>query len=329
MPSAPETARCDNCAALVTGEYCAVCGQRVEPPIRSIAAFTRDAFESITHADSRLWRTVAALLLRPGRLTRDFLDGRRARHLPPFRLYLVVSVLFFLIASLLGSGELVPQAGGGKTIAPINGGDTALASAAEELAREAEQMRRGDAQERATAEKLDPLVATASSKDPAANCAQITYEGPWKDAVVPRARRACERTLADGGRALSREFMANLPTMIFLFLPVIALVAKLLYWRPKRFYVEHLLFFLHNHAFAFALFTALILLSAVLGEGLADLVTLAAFGYCAWYFFRAMRVVYGQSRPLTFAKYGVLAVTYLVSGIVVALATLAYSALAI
>lgn len=330
VPSAPARARCANCTALVTGEYCAVCGQRVEPPIRSISAFTRDAFESITHADSRLWRTVTALLLQPGRLTRDFLEGRRARYLPPFRLYLVVSVLFFLLASLLGSAELGQEASGGSTTAPTAGGDAAMASAVEELAREADQMRRGDAQERAAAEELDQVAAGTVSKDAAAICDQITYDGPWKDAVAPRARRACERTFAPGGfRALGREFMATLPHMIFLFLPVIAVVAKVLYWRPKRYYVEHLLFFVHNHAFAFALFTLMILLSAVLPEGAAGVATFGAFGYCAWYFFRGMRVVYGQSRPVTFAKYSVLAVTYLVSGIVVALATLAYSALAI
>ena len=54
------------------------------------------ATEDLTHADSRLWRTLAALLFKPGHLTREFLAGRRARYLPPVRLYLVLSVLFFL-----------------------------------------------------------------------------------------------------------------------------------------------------------------------------------------------------------------------------------------
>ena len=59
----------------------------------------------ISHTDSRLWRTLAALLLRPGYLTREFLAGRRARYLPPVRLYLVISLVFFLWASS-GHGKL-------------------------------------------------------------------------------------------------------------------------------------------------------------------------------------------------------------------------------
>ncbi len=60
----------------------------------------REAFESISHADSRLWRTLWYLLGRPGFLTREFFEGKRVRYLPPFRLYLVISVLFFLVAGL-------------------------------------------------------------------------------------------------------------------------------------------------------------------------------------------------------------------------------------
>ena len=65
-----------------------------------MAHFAAEAFESISHADSRLWRTLWYLLARPGFLTREFFEGQRVRYLPPFRLYLVISVLFFLIVGL-------------------------------------------------------------------------------------------------------------------------------------------------------------------------------------------------------------------------------------
>src|SRR5262245_51891783 len=68
--------------------------------MHSLREFLAEATEVFTHADSRLWRTIRPLLLRPGFLTREFLRGRRARYLPPFRLYIVASVLFFLFASL-------------------------------------------------------------------------------------------------------------------------------------------------------------------------------------------------------------------------------------
>ncbi|MGH8285548.1 MAG: hypothetical protein ACRETT_07255, partial [Steroidobacteraceae bacterium] len=85
----------------------------------------------------------------------------------------------------------------------------------------------------------------------------------------------------------------------------------------------------HNHSFAFVLFALLMLVSAPLPEGIGGLLTFAAFGYCAWYFFRAMRVVYGQGQGRTFAKYFVLGITYFVGGIVLTVLTLAYSVIAL
>ena len=75
---------------------CAACGQRNEPHLHTVAHFAAEAFESISHADSRLWSTLWYLLARPGFLTREFFKGRRVRYLPPFRLYLVISVVFFV-----------------------------------------------------------------------------------------------------------------------------------------------------------------------------------------------------------------------------------------
>src|SRR5580700_8181043 len=91
--------RCENCGNEVSQRYCGACGQRLDAPVHSLWHFSQIATEDLTHADSRVWRTLWALLARPGHLTREFLGGRRARYLPPVRLYLVLSVIFFLVAS--------------------------------------------------------------------------------------------------------------------------------------------------------------------------------------------------------------------------------------
>src|SRR5690349_10164183 len=98
VASAPQ---CDNCGAPVAGKYCSHCGQRFEHKIHSLLHFSREVTEDLTHADSRLWSTILALLFKPGFLTREFLNGRRVRYLPPLRLYLVLSVLFFLVLGLI------------------------------------------------------------------------------------------------------------------------------------------------------------------------------------------------------------------------------------
>ena len=91
---------CTNCEAVLHGPYCSSCGQRVLHHSLALGEFLGEAAEVITHADSRVWRTVVPLLFRPGYLTQQFIKGRRASYLPPFRLYLVLSVVFFLVIPL-------------------------------------------------------------------------------------------------------------------------------------------------------------------------------------------------------------------------------------
>src|SRR5262245_16741251 len=106
--SAPVPAgRCQNCHAALRGPYCSACGQHAISHVHSVWEFMREAMEGLTHADSRVWSTLWPLLFRPGFLTCEFLNGRRARYLPPLRLYLVVSVLFFLLLASLPHSESV------------------------------------------------------------------------------------------------------------------------------------------------------------------------------------------------------------------------------
>jgi hypothetical protein len=93
-------AQCRNCGTPLGGRFCAHCGQAADVHVPSTRELIHEAFEGITHSDSRLWSTLLLLWFKPGKLTQEFVAGRRVAYLPPFRLYLVMSVLFFLLASL-------------------------------------------------------------------------------------------------------------------------------------------------------------------------------------------------------------------------------------
>ena len=99
---------CRNCGTHLRGQYCGNCGQRARDRLISIWELLREAFGDLLELDSRLWRTLLPLLRRPGRLTRDYLEGRRARYMPPFRTYLVLSVIFFVVAFFNPREELQP-----------------------------------------------------------------------------------------------------------------------------------------------------------------------------------------------------------------------------
>jgi hypothetical protein len=94
-----------NCGAALTGAFCAHCGQRADVHVPSTRELLHEALEGITHSDSRLWRTLRMLWFKPGALTLEFIAGRRESYLPPFRLYLVLSVILFLIASFIRPGD--------------------------------------------------------------------------------------------------------------------------------------------------------------------------------------------------------------------------------
>jgi hypothetical protein len=100
---------CPNCTAALSGPYCSSCGQRqldLDQPFREIAG---EAMESFLSFETRILRTLWPLVRRPGLLTVEFLAGRRARYVHPFKLYFAFSVLLFL--GLAISGYSVIQVG--------------------------------------------------------------------------------------------------------------------------------------------------------------------------------------------------------------------------
>jgi Protein of unknown function (DUF3667) len=299
---------CANCGALVSGAYCTNCGQRVEHAVHSLRHFLSEVAEDLTHADSRLWRTLTALAFKPGFLTLEFLAGRRMRYLPPFRLYLVMSVLFFLVVAL-GTATTNTHAG----IVRIK-----AAAITDEDKKDLKSL----------SDKVPLLLSDASKETLEKKCAAYRYNGPLRERLEPTLRASCLNVVADNGHALQEGFMHNLPRAIFLLLPILALVMKPLYRHPPRYFVEHLLFLLHNQAFVFLALGMLGVVEALIPGGtltktLVDLLSL----YIAYYYYRGMRRVYGGSAAGTVGKLAVLSFAYLVTAGLVLVATAIYSVL--
>ncbi|MGH8181994.1 MAG: hypothetical protein ACRETR_13560, partial [Steroidobacteraceae bacterium] len=112
----------------------------------------------------------------------------------------------------------------------------------------------------------------------------------------------------------------------FVLLPLLALAMKALYRKPPRHYVEHLLFFVHNHAFLFLVFGVYGLLTG-LGPVLRPVLHPILWTYIWVYFYASLWRVYGQGWLLTATKLGALAGAYMVLGSFLALVTMMYSVL--
>jgi hypothetical protein len=246
-----------------------------------------------------VWRTLRTLVLKPGELTNEFIRGRRQRYLPPFRLYLVLSVVFFALSALLPEGQLVHvDASGNTVIAP------------------------------------GPAIGEdkqTSAGRPTAEC-HIQLDGALGERINPLLNEACGKIVADSGRRLADVFLQNAPKLMFLFLPLMAAVAMLFYWKPRRLYAEHLVMFLHTHAFVFLLLSVKSVLDALMslrlpGVGLLGIAVFALLMYLPWYVFRAMRVVYGEGRLRTGLKFAAMSLMYFVLLGVTMAAGVLYSAM--
>lgn len=91
---------CANCGAPLYGEYCYACGQPVKGLIRHLSGVLGDVFDTVLNIDSRVIRTLPALYLKPGFLTREYFAGRRVRYVTPFRLMFFLALLAFFVMQL-------------------------------------------------------------------------------------------------------------------------------------------------------------------------------------------------------------------------------------
>jgi hypothetical protein len=338
-----QSSLCLNCGTRLRGQYCGNCGQRSRSRLISLWELVSDAFGDLFELDSRIWQTLIPLVLRPGQLTRDYLNGRRARFMPPFRMYLVLSLVFFLVAFTNPREKFGilfdPTPASEPTAAGADEADTADSrpSDAGQLRQEvfAELVREGiiSVDDLPDAAATDPGSSGSDDGATRINCdvtAADVDELPdflARRMTVERMRHVCERLALDDGRAFLREIVATIPTALIVLLPVMAFVLKVLYPLSRRYYVEHLLFFVHFHAFFFLILTLQILYARLGGRlGVPEwgitLPIVATSFYVPAYLFISMRKVYGQGRFVTFLKYVLLTLSY-VAGFTITLVVVA------
>ncbi|MEM8684731.1 MAG: DUF3667 domain-containing protein [Pseudomonadota bacterium] len=285
----PGESHCRNCGAPLRGQYCGQCGQRARSRLISLWELIRDAFGDLFELDSRLWQTLIPLLVRPGRLTFDYLQGKRARFMPPFRMYLVMSLLFFLVAFFNPREEFA------FLYEP-------------EIAAESDEDREFDIS--IADEDLDETDCEFDIGD-----IEHWPEYFQRRLTEERLARICRNMQADDGASFVDKLVDSIPAALIILLPLMALALQILYPLSRRYYVEHLLFFVHFHAFFFLILSLQILwarLIAALGlnEAIGVLPIVASSFYIPVYLFKAMRRVYGQGFFMTFFKYSVLLVVY-------------------
>jgi hypothetical protein len=265
---------CANCGTPVASHFCPSCGQETTLHVPSAGEFLHEFVGHYVALEGKLWKSLVLLLFRPGRLTLEYLQGKRARYVLPLRLYLTFSLIFFAVFKYVGSDIHVTNK------------DRPRAQAQAKVD-----------QARAKLHQAEAHVARDAAA-PAVERAKVAGVGAMFDAL----------TSDDKMHQVKGAFYGYAPYAIFALMPVFALYLKLLYLRSRRRYGEHLLFALHTNAFAFVMLS---LLWAM--PGFIPFASGALWLWLVFYLPTAMRRVYGGSRLATFGRWCVLMLLHLLS----------------
>lgn len=220
---------CRNCGTPLQGDFCGACGERrFDPADRRLGRLLSRAFSAVTDLDGRAWGSLRALLFRPGTLDRDWMAGRRRRWLPPFTLFLLANVAYF-VAPLHGDLDLPFDDQVPPRIVALADRDDGRPVVARTFP--------GQAHSGMTAALVDHTVARRDARDRAAGGDGYDYGDLRRD-----------YTAASG--EVSKALLA-------LHLPFIAIALALAMVRSGHFFADHVV--VAMHFFAFALLELLVL----------------------------------------------------------------------
>lgn len=332
--------QCRNCyhPLDVSDQYCPNCSQLNSTKKLTFNDFFNEFFAGIFAYDSRFYRTLGILLFKPGKISKDYIEGKRVRYANPYRFYLSASIIFFLIWSFTHEVE-----------APVNINTEAGA----EERREADSLL---ARQRLENPELEFILPPINSSETATDTTEAAAE---TDRYVPeaaldtmtftnalstrwqvfsdhyeRTEMANSRVALDSlnyknsaynqwfykktvdvkrfssdGNLFWNYFYGKLPFIIFFYLPVFALFIWLLYLRRPFTYMEHLIFTFHNQTTWFVLFGIAISLDAIFDTTTPAWIATGIFGF---YLYKAFRRFYGQSRVKTLLKFIIINIIFFI-----------------
>lgn len=307
---------CANCGESLTGVFCMACGQKDTILQRPFWTLIEDTLGDLFSFDSRLSATLIPLFFKPGYVTREFNLGRRTRFVPPFRQYLAISVIFFLLLVSVDIQLFEDKSDPSKTDASpasanvkltMNGAPVGQETTDQPAPLMTAPLKNVDAED-LSPEILDE-VTERMTKNREENLKNSTEtEKQLYDRSVS-LMSGIKKVWADP--KLLNVVIANwTPKMMFVMLPLFAILLKLFYIRRKKYYIEHLVFSLYFHGFIFLLFTAMLLLYQFVpqSDGYLDVM----LWYIPVYLYLALWRVYQQGPIKTFFKTALISMFYVI-----------------
>ncbi|MFK5879068.1 MAG: DUF3667 domain-containing protein [Flavobacteriaceae bacterium] len=333
---------CLNCGKPLASDdvFCSYCGQKNVEKL-NFSSFIGQLISGIFSYDSRFWTTFVPLLLKPGVISRNYIDGKRKRYVNPFQLYLQVSILFFLILGLTSnfdptetvtnipgnimvSDSIIPQDVKDEILKEIDTVDQQVIKSLFDAKRFSEMIVDSTYQykiQNDTIKKVsfsdriqDFYVYQHRNKDQIETKPALTELGYpltfWNTFYyeqMQRFRSNFNSTVDDNGKGFVKNFISKLSIGLFIFLPLFALFFKIIYYRKHMNYMEHLVFVFHTQTVFFLLMIIYILITLVTDfENTAPYILLFLV-----YLYMALRKFYQQGWFKTLVKFFILNIIYI------------------
>lgn len=339
--------------------YCSYCGQLNSEKKLSLSDFFNEFFSSILTYDSRLRHTLKDLLFKPGTITKNYVEGKRLKYANPFRFFLSVSIVYFLIQGLISNFS------GGKnnlihwnedaSIAVDNDSIIALANQKIPqnkdlkfgkdtifLGKETIPLNRENwnSEETYISEKDLDTLSLGNRLVKRFNLYQDFYKrSEIKDANVAldslkHENSSFNRWLYSKNESVDRikanpfgfanYLLDKIPFFLFFFAPFFALFFWLIYSKKKYTYMEHMVFIFHIFGFVFLGLLLCLIPDLFIGEDVVMGFFMALIG--PFYFYKALRNFYCQNRFITIVKFIFLNIAFNISAFIIALLFFAVTA---
>lgn len=291
---------CFNCETELSAEaeYCHCCGQKWGPLKITLRSLLGDFIVQQFSIESRLFRTLRTLLFRPGQLTLEYSEGKRARYLSPIQLYLLTSVLFFLLLDTLAG--IAPNS-------PIKISTGDVRQAVEDSDQQELSISFGFRRVQFTKEQF---LEYLDSKPEHLESFFERHEMDIDPLSLFFAKASHAIMQPGGAKIFIAKYFKLFSQTVLVLMPIFGLILYLLYRRQSEGAVQCILFSAHVHSFAYVAMVLVSLFTALLWESeiLLRATGIGIVGYFVW----AQRIVFGGSWLGTIVKSLLASIIYLV-----------------
>lgn len=335
--------KCLNCGHPldVSDKYCPSCGQLNSTKKLSFDDFFNEFFAGVFAYDSRLRRTMSALLFFPGKISRDYIRGKRMRYANPFRFYLSASIIFFIVWNLTNGFEGFNNdlEDGTREVQELSEEELdSLRASLQKVPALKDSPVNIDTllirQRQNASRTYKDIYVSQNEMDSLGSINSFTpqvqlYDKFYSETNILRAERAMDslehtnstynqwlyekvtdwNSLKTNPGTFLNYFINKLPFIIFFYLPVFALFIWLLYLRRPFNYMEHLIFAFHVQTTFFILMTISLITDYIFSTDLFTGIMIFVF---LFYLYKAMRKFYGQRRFKTIVKFILLNFIFLI-----------------